>query len=410
MGDSNEQINTAERIEFLKNTEIFSGSGQTELEEISKALKIEKFNAGESIIRKGDSGTSMYILVKGRVKIHDGGHILTRLEPGKTFGEYSLFDEETRSASVTADMDSLLFKLEQDDFLNLVSKNIEITKGVLRMLIRQMRERNILEEKLAKSYIRIQKQKGEIEQQHESILKQKQLLEEQNFDLISLNEEKNKLISIVVHGLKNPLTSSMCLVDMLNAQKHLLQDNQAEYADIIHNSLHRMNNMINQILNIHTIDSKKFKLKQEKLNLSLIIKEVVKNFHLLIKQKNLELSLKLANIDAQLNKVYTVQIVDNLLSNAIKFSPDNSVINISLAKTDGKIRIEVKDEGPGIAKEDQLKIFHQYSRQSSKQYAPEPPTGLGLAIVKKYTTAMNGKVWCESKKGKGATFIVEFIQ
>lgn len=75
--------------------------------------------------------------------------------------------------------------------------------------------------------------------------------------------------------------------------------------------------------------------------------------------------------------------------------------------TPGFIRIEIQDEGPGLTEDDMKKMFGKFARLSAQPTAGEHSTGLGLSIVKKLVEAMNGKVWCESEPGKGATFIVE---
>jgi len=77
-------------------------------------------------------------------------------------------------------------------------------------------------------------------------------------------------------------------------------------------------------------------------------------------------------------------------------------------KENGKARAEIKDEGPGLTKDDMKKLFGKFQRLSARPTGGEHSTGIGLSIVKKYVEAMNGKVWCESEPGKGANFIVEF--
>ena len=71
------------------------------------------------------------------------------------------------------------------------------------------------------------------------------------------------------------------------------------------------------------------------------------------------------------------------------------------------MRFEVQDYGPGLSREDKTRLFGKFARLSARPTAGENSTGLGLSIVKKLTEAMNGRVWCESELGKGATFIVE---
>jgi signal transduction histidine kinase len=133
-----------------------------------------------------------------------------------------------------------------------------------------------------------------------------------------------------------------------------------------------------------------------------------------------------------------MQVLDNLLSNAVKYSPHGKnvfvrlrhsslaighwsdennpqptaqVINVPMTNaptTNDYVRIEVQDEGQGISEADMTKLFGKFARLSARPTGGEVSTGLGLSIVKKMVEAMNGRVWCESEAGKGATFIVEF--
>jgi signal transduction histidine kinase len=166
--------------------------------------------------------------------------------------------------------------------------------------------------------------------------------------------------------------------------------------------------MVNQMLDINTIESKKIKLRMEKIYISSVVKEVLQNFNLYIEQKKIDIDLQLQNLQGRLNKVYLFQIIDNLLSNAVKFTPENGKIKIKLFEKDKSTFLEIIDNGPGVPKSEVENIFYQYKRQSSKIFDTDEQSGLGLAIVKKYVTAMNGKVYCESETGEGARFIIEF--
>ncbi len=405
MTNSKKEQIIEDRIKILKNTHIFSETGTDVLFEIANALVEKQARKEKVIIRKGDIGNEMYIIVKGTVRVHDGNHVLTKLGPGSVFGEYSLIDEETRSASVTADIPSDLLKLSHDDFFKILFEKKEVINGVLKVLVNRMRSMNVLEEKLSKSYLKIQKQKDEIELQHQSISKQKELLEAQNYDLLNLNEEKNHLLSVVVHGIKNPLTSSLCSIDLLKDNDQI-KNSQVECVSIIENSLNRINKMINEVLNINRIESKTFSLKTEPIEISKLIREVLFNFNVVIKRKKLQLNLNLCNCRSKVNEVYMHQIVDNLLSNAFKFAPISSSIDINLFAVEDKVCLEIIDEGKGIDSDDPNAVFEIYQRQNDN---PNNDTkdGLGLAIVKKYVSAMKGKVWCENKENKGAKFTVE---
>ena len=396
-----------EKFEFLSKLPIFDGVGRDVLMEMASSLTEKEVLKGSAIIRKGEEGDAVFIIANGKVRVHDGNHVLARLVTGQVFGEYALIDQRTRSASVTADENCLLLRLDYHDFYRHTAGNPDILRGVLLQLIRRMRDMNELEEKLSKSYLKIQRQKDLIEKQNESISQQKVLLEQQNYDLTKLNEEKNQLISTVIHQIKNPLTSSLCMAEMLDAREGHVDETEREGLAIIRNSIKRINNLINEILDVSTIESKVFELKMEPLNIRVILEELIENYRYFIEQKGIRLKTDIADISAKLNRVYVTQIFDNLLSNAVKFTPEDRSISIQLVKKKGNILLTLQDEGPGIEKERINKIFDQYNRQTSMIDQGLSQDGLGLAIVYKYTIAMKGKVSCESKIGEGTKFFVE---
>lgn len=397
----------SERVSTLKKTSIFSETNDFILKEIALQLAEKKVDKGKLIFKKGSLGKSMYIIAKGMVRIHDGGHVYSKMEAGSVFGEYALIDEETRSASVTAEKDSVLYKLEQEDFYTVLSQKQEIAKGILKVLIKRIRNMNVLEEKLSKNFLKVQTQKKVIESQHLGLSEKKQLLEIQNYDLLALNEEKNQQISILVHGMKNPLTSSLCMTDLLMTESDNLTDTQKKYIEIVHSSSTRMNSLINEILNIDLIESKTLRLKLERLNLRKVIKEVVDTLEYRILQKKLTLDLDLDLVDAKLNQIYIFQIIENLLCNAIKFTESAKSIQVKLYSKNHKAIIEIIDQGCGIKLEDLPNIFNIYERQTNADNKT-PLTGLGLAIVEKYVNAMNGEVSCHSVYGEGTKFIISF--
>lgn len=395
-----------EKYEFLRKIPIFSNAGEDVLIELSAAVTEKEVLKGATIIRKGDAGDAVFIIVSGKVRVHDGNHVLARLQAGKIFGEYALIDQRNRSASVTADENCLLLRLDYHDFYSCANGNPNILRGVLTELIHRMRDMNELEEKLSKSYLKIQRQKELIENQNGSISQQKVLLEQQNYDLTRLNEEKNHLISTVIHQIKNPLTSSLCMAEMLESREECVDETEREGLAIIKNSIKRINNLVNEILDVSTIESKVYELKMEPLNISIILKELIENYRYIIEQKSILLTADLMEVSARLNRVYVTQIFDNLISNAVKFTAEGKSIQVKLMKDDGHVHFSIQDEGPGLEKEKVNKIFDEYSRQKSMIEQEKSQEGLGLAIVYKYTTAMNGKVSCESEKGKGTRFLV----
>ena len=402
------KLSLEEKIDFLRSVGLFSEASDDFLGSMAMVLLGIRARPQQNIFKKGDPGDAMYIITEGSVRVHDGSHVLGRLGKNEVFGEYALIDEGKRSAAVTAEEESFFLRLSREDFEHRIDEDPSFARQMLRTLTGRMRNMNELEEKLARSYIKIRKQNESIEEQKHAIEEAKLKLEEQNFELLSLNEEKNHLISVVVHGLKNPLTSSMTMLDLMMNDPVNKCEEHAEYMEIIHSSLQRMNKMINQVLDINVIESKVYHLNREKINLKEVIEKISAIYRHTIDQKELDFKLALDDLHAELNEVYILQIVDNLLSNAIKYTPKGKSVAVNLTGISNNIILEVRDTGIGIPASLIPGIFEQYQRQKGHLQQLDPETGLGLAIVKKYVEAMDGRVWCESEAEKGTSFFVEF--
>ena len=146
-----DSINIEETVNFLREVSFFSEVEETSLIHLCDDLIEEHFEKNEIIIKKGTHGDAMYIIRDGSVKVHDGEHEYTRLTFLDCFGEYSLIDDEPRSASVTALEDCLLYKLESERFVHLISDDFGFAKGILSVLIKRHRELDIIQERLTLS-------------------------------------------------------------------------------------------------------------------------------------------------------------------------------------------------------------------------------------------------------------------
>lgn len=236
------------------------------------------------------------------------------------------------------------------------------------------------------------------------------LIQRNNKKLRRLNEEKNTLIGVVAHDLRSPLNNIRAMMPLIKSEINLLSDHQKEFLDMINLSVERMGDMINRVLDINAIEARKINLKIEACDLSETLDMTVQNFAVSTEKKRVgvEKNFKLKRHFAHVDKNYLIQVIENILSNAIKFSNPDHNIYLDVESSGGKEQIRIRDEGPGISDQDQKKLFNKYQKLSAKPTANETSTGLGLSIAKKYIEAMQGKIWCESEIGKGATFIIEF--
>lgn len=350
--------------------------------------------------------------------------------------------ELLRKENDTIVSNNYLLEYKKKDLLvladNLEEAYDEISEKNKEILAKSEQLQTANDEVTAKS-VELQKQKEEIEEQaaelenqkgamldqadylhdanesitamHQEVQQQKDEILEKNEELVILNNEKNSLIGIVAHDLKSPLNQIAGLVSLIKLTSDNMDEESLKYISTIGDSAGRLNAMIAKILDIEAIESKASNLNFETVDLTDLITELTANYTITASEKNIALNIhvdKKKHI-AIVDKSFALQVFENLLSNAIKFSPKDKKIEVFLTKGKETIRFEVKDQGPGISQTDQSKLFGKYQKLSAKPTGNETSTGLGLSIVKKYVEAMDGKIWCESESGKGASFIVEFM-
>lgn len=234
-------------------------------------------------------------------------------------------------------------------------------------------------------------------------------LQNKNQALVSLNQEKNILVGMLAHDLRSPLNQVKGLLQ-LGLMTASSEDETSDYLQKALQSTERLQTMIDRMLDLKAVEDQALILQPEVINLNELLAEVVANYKEKAQQKLIRIHLPMTDTTyrALLDKNYTLQIIENLLSNALKFSPPKKNIFIELNSYQNKVKLTIKDEGPGIGVEDQQKLFGKFQRLSARPTGGETSVGLGLSIVKKFVEAMNGKIWCESTLGQGASFIVEF--
>jgi CRP-like cAMP-binding protein len=135
-------LSTVEKIIILKTVDIFTETPDSILAEVAALLKEVELHNGETIFEKGDPGDCMYIIVTGEVRAHDEGRTLNHLGEGDVFGEMAVLDPEPRVASITALEDTLLLRLDQEPFYELMEDRIEVARGIIRVLSGHLRNRD----------------------------------------------------------------------------------------------------------------------------------------------------------------------------------------------------------------------------------------------------------------------------
>lgn len=231
--------------------------------------------------------------------------------------------------------------------------------------------------------------------------------------LREMNEEKNEFMGIAAHDLRNPLSAIQGYAEMIIEDAQSLAHRDLEgNGQRIREAAKRMTEMVQNFLDANRIERGELKLNMAISDLSPLLQSVLETQspHATAKGQMIQLELPPTPTLALADVSITFQVFENLVSNAVKYSPPGKKIFVRLKAEAGVVRFEVEDQGPGLSKEDQKKLFGKFARLSAKPTGGEHSTGLGLSIVKRLVEAMNGKVWCESELGMGAKFIVTIPQ
>lgn len=223
-------------------------------------------------------------------------------------------------------------------------------------------------------------------------------------------EKIEELISTVAHDLRSPLNQIKAIVNLIHIEVPDLASSKSKYLDMIVQAASRLKLMINRILDLNAIEYRDVDVKIERANLAELVHDAIHQVSELCHEKKLKISVKVTGNDnhAWVDCSYMTNVLENLLSNAIKFTSPHKNIYIDVdCQADDKLRITVRDEGPGLTEDDMKLVFQKFQQLSAKPSSGEDSSGLGLYLAKKYVETMKGKLWCESKPGEGASFIVE---
>jgi len=222
------------------------------------------------------------------------------------------------------------------------------------------------------------------------------------------DEEWLRFIGTLSHELKTPLTSIIAAAGLL--VEELEESGNASYQKLTQNILHNANILdkrLVELLEIIKTGGGRLRLNLEPVDIKSLLQGVGWQISSQIQSKAQELTLDLPEhlplIKGDGQKLE--QAVLNLVTNATKFTPEGGSITVRASKEDSNVIIEVKDNGIGISKEEQTRLFQPYSRVNADRQ-PYPGLGLGLAMAKQVVELHGGKIWIESDLGKGSAFFL----
>lgn len=225
-----------------------------------------------------------------------------------------------------------------------------------------------------------------------------------------LERMRTDFISLASHQLRTPLTGIKWFVELLdeNAPKIPI-DKVQEYVRKIGESNERMIDLVNDLMMTTRADSGRLEKELESYPIKQLLQQAIDEQGRIFLDKNISIEgmdLVPETLEVEADMLQMVQVFGNLFNNAASYSPAGSSIEVKTELKDGKVQIAVKDQGVGIPKEQQNKVFAKFFRADNVAKTI-PGSGLGLYVAKSMVEAHRGKIWFESKENIGTTFFVE---
>lgn len=220
---------------------------------------------------------------------------------------------------------------------------------------------------------------------------------------MTLEKRKDEFMSMASHELKTPLTSLRIYSELLarKADKENL-DSIKNDVENVSRQVNRLTSLISELFNVSEIESNNMTLNKKNFPVKKLVNEVVKDIKSSFPTHKYKVDMD-GNVNIYADKNKIEQVLINLLSNAVKYSPEKSIIKLLVHKEGSKVLFEVSDEGKGIDKEDQQKIFERLYRVNDSE-SNKRGLGIGLYISKSIIEEHGGKIKVNSKVGEGSTF------
>ena len=220
-------------------------------------------------------------------------------------------------------------------------------------------------------------------------------------------QKKDELIVYLAHDIKTPLTSMIGYLSILNEMDDMPKKQQEKYIKIALDKSYRLEELINELFDVARFNSEKIILEKEKLNLNLMLDQIIDDFYPTLSELNKKIEL---NNEQQIMLVADPdklgRVFNNLIKNAINYSAENSNIRINVRKNEYNIIVDIINEGRQIPKEKLDQIFEKFYRLDSSRISKTGGSGLGLAIAKDIVQLHGGQIKAISSE-KETLFRVE---
>ena len=224
-------------------------------------------------------------------------------------------------------------------------------------------------------------------------------------------ENRKALIANISHDLKTPITSINGYIEALVDGVVTSPDKVNNYLKIIHNNTTYINNLIDDLFLFSKLDMQKLDFNFEKVKIKSFMSDLMEEFNFVLSERNIEFRFEdnlSKELEVNIDRKRIYQVIRNVIGNAVKYGNQQElIIEVNLSNDDKYIKIEVKDNGPGIPEDKLQHIFNRFYRIDTERTKDFMSTGLGLAIAKEMVEAHGGKIYVTSIIGHGSTFTIQ---
>ena len=262
-------------------------------------------------------------------------------------------------------------------------------------------EFNRMAARLQESYSSLEQKVEERTRELETALRE---LDEKSRELEAASEHKSAFLANMSHELRTPLNAILGFSQVLREQMAgEINAKQAEYLDDVLSSGNHLLALINDVLDLSKVEAGQVELEVAPFSL----REALERGIVMVRERATKDGVQVAlGLDSGVDVVEgderrVRQVIFNLLSNAVKFTPAGGAVDVRAAQVNGEVRVSVADNGPGIARDDQERIFEEF-RQTEAGIDQREGTGLGLALSKRLVELHGGRIWVDSELGRGA--------
>lgn len=351
---------------------LFDGLSARELNTLRGLCRVESFPAGREIFHEGQAGDAVYVIREGAVEIlaHVSGdkrEVMSRLGPGEFFGEMSVIEFKPRSATAIAVTSVTVYRIPAGEMLTFIQHTPDIALNLMREMSQRLRAINT-------------RHVNEISQSEQLTL-------------------LGKFARSVIHDLKNPL-SIIGLTAELAGAAGATPEFRAQAAERIRTQVQRINELIGEVLEFAQGSASSSVLAP--VDYASFVNEVVEELREELEMKGVAIHFENEPpaVPMLLNPRRLRRVFHNLLHNAAQALPAGGIVILRFSLKQARVITEIEDTGAGIPTEILPRLFEPFVSSGKLE-----GSGLGLSICRKIIEDHKGRIWPESKPGRGAIFV-----